>query len=69
MLEKEIKMDEYKMDLIDSVIAQIKIDIDNGNYDAIAEMLDFLQTDVLKAFLPESENLNIQIDNISHIGE
>jgi hypothetical protein len=46
-------MEDYKMALIDAVIAQIKVDIADGNYDAIAEMLDFLPVNVMEAFLPE----------------
>jgi hypothetical protein len=46
-------MQDYKMVLIDVVIAQIKVDIADGNYDAIAEMLDFLPVNVMEAFLPE----------------
>jgi hypothetical protein len=46
-------MEDYKMALIDAVIAQIKVDIADGNYDPIAEMLDFLPVNVMEAFLPE----------------
>lgn len=49
-----------KMEVIDNVIAQIKIDIDDGNYDCIAEMLDYLPLNVLQAYLPEAENINIE---------
>jgi hypothetical protein len=46
-------MEDYKMALIDAVIAQIKVDIADGNYDAIAEMLDYLPNKVMESFLPE----------------
>lgn len=47
-------MNEYKMALIDSVIEQIKLDIIEGNFEAMAGMLDFLPVDVMEAYLPES---------------
>jgi len=62
-------MQDYKMVLIDVVIAQIKVDIADGNYDAIAEMLDYLPNNVLEAYLPEIENIDIELDDISHINE
>lgn len=62
-------MEDYKMALIDAVIAQIKVDIANDNYDAISEMLDYLPNKILEAYLPEIENINIELDDISHINE
>jgi hypothetical protein len=62
-------MEDYKMALINAVIAQIKVDIADGNYDAIAEMLDYLPNNVLEAYLPEIENIDIELDDISHINE
>jgi anti-sigma28 factor (negative regulator of flagellin synthesis) len=46
-------MEDYKMAVIDAVIAQIKVDIADGNYEVIAEMLDYLPNNVLEAFLSE----------------
>lgn len=47
------KMEDYKMALIDAVIAQIKVDVANNDFDSIAEMLDRLPNNVLEAYLPE----------------
>ena len=48
------------MAVIDAVIAQIKVDIADGNYDAIAEMLDYLPNKILEAYLPE-----VEVDNVA----
>lgn len=55
--------------LIDSVIDQIKLDIVNGDMTALEEMLAYLDNAVLQNYLPEVENMQIEIDDISHIGE
>jgi hypothetical protein len=41
--------------LINAVIEQIKTDIENGDYTALAEMLGYIPDETLEAFLPEVE--------------
>ena len=41
--------------LVDAVIDQIKLDIINGDVTALAEMLVFLDNEVLQSYLPEVE--------------
>ena len=58
-------------ELIDRVIGQIYIDIESGDITALEELLKRVPEQVLESYLPEVdfENLEIQIDDISHIGE
>jgi hypothetical protein len=39
--------------LLDRVVKQIHIDLDDGDFDPIYVLLDYLSEDVLKAYLPE----------------
>lgn len=56
--------------LIDLVIRQIQDDVDSGDVTALEELLKRVPTKVLESYLPEvDENLKIEIDDISHIGE
>jgi hypothetical protein len=41
--------------LIDAVIDQIKLDLVNGDMTALAEMLVFLDNEILQSYLPEVE--------------
>ena len=59
-------------ELVDKVIGQIQLDIDSGDVTALEELLKRVPAKVLKSYLPEiieDENLEIEIDDISHIGE
>jgi len=59
-----------KMAIIDSVIDQIKLDIVNGDITALEELLEYIPIENLQAYLPEViENIDIEIDDISHINE
>ena len=58
-----------KSALIDAVIDQIKLDLANGDVTALEEMLVQLDNSVLQGYLPEVENLQIELDGISHINE
>ena len=55
--------------LIDLVIRQIQDDVDSGDVTALEELLKRVPAKVLESYLPEVENLEIEIDDISHIGE
>lgn len=56
--------------LIELVIMQIQYDVDSGDLTALEELLKRVPTKVLESYLPEvDENLQIEIDDISHIGE
>jgi hypothetical protein len=56
--------------LIDLVIRQIQDDVDSGDVTALEELLKRVPVKVLESYLPEvDENLKIEIDDISHIGE
>lgn len=39
--------------LLEQVVAQIQRDIEDGNFDALDELLSSLPEDVLRAYLPE----------------
>jgi len=57
-------------ELVDRVIGQIQLDIDSGDVTALEELLRRVPAKVLESYLPEvDENLQIEIDDISHIGE
>ena len=58
-----------KRSIIDYVIDQIELDIVNGDITALEELLKHIPTDYLQGYLPEVENINIEIDDISHISE
>ena len=45
------------MDLIDKVIYQIQRDVENGDFDAVIELLSFLPADKLQGYLPEGEEV------------
>ena len=56
--------------LIDLVLKQIQDDVDSNDLTALEELLKRVPAQVLKSYLPEvDENLEIEIDDISHIGE
>jgi hypothetical protein len=56
-------------ELICKVISQIVKDTEFGFYSAIFELFESIPEDKLRGFLPEEENSDIQIDEISHINE
>jgi len=58
-----------KEELIYKVIKQVVNDAEFGYYSAIFELLELIPEENLRAFLPEEENLDIQIDEISNINE
>ena len=58
-----------KQQVIEQVIDQIKLDLANGDMTALEEMLVQLDNSVLQGYLPEVENLQIELDGISHINE
>jgi len=41
------------IDLLDRVVKQIKTDFDDGDFDPVYVLLDYLAEDVLRAYLPE----------------
>jgi hypothetical protein len=56
--------------LIERVLRQIEVDLQTGDLTALEELLKRVPTKVLESYLPEvEENLEIEIDDISHIGE
>ena len=57
------------MELMDRVLYQIRRDVEDGEYAAIMELLSFVPTEKLEGYLPEVENLQIELDDISHINE
>ena len=62
---------EMQKSLVDRVITQIELDIQSLDLTALEELLKRVPTKVLESYLPEVdfENLEIEIDDISHIGE
>ena len=61
---------EMQKSLVDRVITQIEIDMRGDDLTALEELLKRVPTKVLESYLPEvDENLQIEIDDISHIGE
>jgi hypothetical protein len=62
---------EMQKSLVDRVITQIEIDMRGDDLTALEELLKRVPTKVLESYLPEEtlENLEIEIDDISHIGE
>lgn len=62
-------MSDNKRSIIDYVIDQIELDIVNGDITALEELLKHIPIEYLQGYLPEVENINIEIDDISHISE
>ena len=62
-------MSDNKRPIIDYVIDQIELDIVNGDITALEELLQHIPIEYLQSYLPEVENINIEIDDISHINE
>lgn len=63
---------EMQKSLVDRVITQIEIDMRGHDLTALEELLKRVPTKLLESYLPEiieDENLEIEIDDISHIGE
>lgn len=60
---------EMQKSLVDRVITQIELDMRGYDLTALEELLKRVPTKVLESYLPEEENLEIEIDDISHIGE
>jgi len=61
---------EMQKSLVDRVITQIEIDMRGDDLTALEELLKRVPEKVLESYLPEvEENLEIEIDDISHIGE
>ena len=61
---------EMQKSLVDRVITQIEIDMRGYDLTALEELLKRVPVKVLESYLPEvDENLKIEIDDISHIGE
>ena len=62
---------EMQKSLVDRVITQIELDMRGDDLMALEEMLKMLPQHVLEAYLPEVdfENLDIEIDDISHLNE
>ena len=61
---------EMQKSLVDRVITQIEIDMRGDDLTALEELLKRVPAKVLESYLPEvDENLQIEIDDISHIGE
>lgn len=61
---------EMQKSLVDRVITQIEIDMRGYDLTALEELLKRVPAKVLESYLPEvDENLQIEIDDISHIGE
>lgn len=50
-----VEIDDELVDLVDQVIEQIIIDVQEENFEALAEMLTYLPKDVLKYYLPEEK--------------
>lgn len=62
---------EMEKTLIDRVITQIELDLQTGDLTALEELLKRVPEQVLESYLPEVdfENLEIEIDDISHLNE
>jgi hypothetical protein len=69
-MKREVKIMEMQKSLVDRVITQIEIDMRGYDLTALEELLKRVPVKVLESYLPEvDENLKIEIDDISHIGE
>jgi hypothetical protein len=62
---------EMQKSLVDRVITQIELDMRGDDLTALEELLKRVPEQVLESYLPEIdfENLEIEIDDISHINE
>jgi len=62
---------EMQKSLVDRVITQIELDMRGYDLTALEELLKRVPEQVLESYLPEvdPENLDIEIDNISHLNE
>jgi len=62
---------EMQKPLIDRVITQIELDMRGDDLTALEELLKRVPEKVLESYLPEVdfENLDIEIDDISHLNE
>ena len=62
---------EMQKSLVDRVITQIELDIQSLDLMALEEFLKLVPQHLLEAYLPEVdfENLDIEIDDISHLNE
>ena len=62
---------EMQKSLVDRVITQIELDMRGYDLTALEELLKRVPEQVLESYLPEVdfENLDIEIDNISHLNE
>jgi len=62
---------EMEKTLIDRVITQIELDMRSDDLTALEELLKRVPEQVLESYLPEVdfENLDIEIDDISHLNE
>lgn len=58
----EVDSDEARMNLIDAVIHQIKIDVENGEFSAIQELLDLIPDRNLYNFL--SDDVKEEMQNV-----
>ena len=62
---------EMQKPLVDRVITQIELDMRGDDLTALEELLKRVPEQVLESYLPEIdfENLDIEIDDISHLNE
>jgi len=62
---------EMQKPLVDRVITQIELDMRGDDLTALEELLKRVPEQVLESYLPEVdfENLDIEIDDISHLNE
>jgi hypothetical protein len=62
---------EMQKSLVDRVITQIELDMRGYDLTALEELLKRVPEQVLESYLPEVdfENLDIEIDDISHLNE
>jgi hypothetical protein len=62
---------EMQKPLIDRVITQIELDMRGDDLTALEELLKRVPEQVLESYLPEVdfENMEIEIDDISHLNE
>jgi hypothetical protein len=62
---------EMQKSLVDRVITQIELDMRGDDLTALEELLKRVAPQVLESYLPEVdfENLDIEIDDISHLNE
>ena len=64
------KLDTFWIDLRDRVLEQIVKDVQAGDLTAIEELLVYCDEDAMRQYLPEEENLDIDLDGgLSAINE